>query len=242
MSQPRSMSSTSRSFQSRSSLRHRSFEPRSRVLVVVVVFGLLMTGCQGDASPPGPTAGETSASVREPTTSPSPTPTTSPSEPATPEPTAASSDGPAANIPVPEKPALADENSVEGLEAFTEYWFELFSYGYITNNWDEFLDITDSGCGTCANVLGEVQGHFDDGGWISGGQASLISFASDFETNTEGSLNSFSEVEQSAITYFNEAGDEIGGSAAVVPTIYVTIAIYEDARWVMLDFGSPEGT
>lgn len=236
------MSPTSRSFQSRSSVRHRSFEPRSRVLVVAVVFGLLMTGCQGDASPPGPTAGETSASVTDPTTSPSPTPTTSPSEPATPEPTAASSDGPAANIPVPEKPALADENSVEGLEAFTEYWFELFSYGYITNNWDEFLDITDSGCGTCANVVQGVQEQFVSGGWVAGGEAEVLNFSTDFEQNTAGSINSFVEVGQGEVTMFSQSGEVVGASPRSEPNIDVTIAIYEQDGWIMLDFGSPEGT
>ncbi|MBG6181488.1 DUF6318 family protein, partial [Arthrobacter sp. CAN_A1] len=175
-------------------------------------------------------------------TSSAPAEAPTPSEPGTPEPTAASSDGPAANIPVPEKPALADENTVEGLEAFTEYWFELFSYGYETNDWTEFLEITDSGCGTCANIVGEVQTHSEAGGWISGGEATLGSFTTSFELNTEGSINSFSEVKQASLSYFDETGEPVGTSPAVLETVYTTIALYEDSRWIMLDFGSPEGT
>ncbi|WP_228720989.1 DUF6318 family protein [Arthrobacter sp. 260] len=217
------------------------FHPRSRTVAVAIVFGLLVTGCQGDASPPGPTAGETSASAPEPT-SPLSTHTTAPSEPAAPEPTAASSDGPAANIPVPEKPALADENSVEGLEAFTEYWFELFSYGYITNDWAEFLEITDSGCGTCANVVEGVQEQFASGGWVAGGEAEVLTFSTDFELNTAGSINSFVEVGQGEVTLFSQSGEAVGESPSSEPGIDVLIAIYEQNRWIMLDFGSPEGT
>jgi hypothetical protein len=34
--------------------------------------------------------------------------------------------GRAQNVPVPVKPALADKNTKEGLEAFTKYWYELW--------------------------------------------------------------------------------------------------------------------
>lgn len=209
---------------------------------MAVVLGYLMTGCEGDASPPGPSATVTSASAPEQTTSTSPPPMTTPPEPTTPEPTAASSDGPAANIPVPEKPALADENSVEGLEAFTEYWFELFSYGYITNDWDEFLEITDSGCGTCGNVVEGVQEQFAAGGWAAGGEAEVLTFSSDFELNTAGSINSFVEVGQDEVTLFSQSGEAVGESPRSEPSIDVLIATYEQGGWIMLDFGSPEGT
>ncbi|MHA7155825.1 DUF6318 family protein, partial [Arthrobacter sp. TMN-50] len=152
------------------------------------------------------------------------------------------SNGPAANIPLPEKPALADENTVEGLEAFTEYWFELLSYGYETNDWAEFLEITDSGCGTCANVVEGVKEHFTTGGWVVGGNAEMGDFSSRFEVNTAGSINSFVEVGQDEVTMFSPAGRIVGESPRSDPTIDVVIAIYEDDRWIMLDFGSPEGT
>ncbi|MBE0009890.1 hypothetical protein DXT87_08805 [Arthrobacter sp. AET 35A] len=209
--------------------------------MVAVVFGLLVTGCQGDASPPGPTAGETSASAPEPT-SPSHTQTTAPSEPAAPEPTAASSDGPAANIPVPEKPALADENSVEGLEAFTEYWFELFSYGYITNDWAEFDAVTDPACASCSNIKQVVQGIYEQGRWLSGGEFEVLNFASEFEQNTSGSFQSFVENRQADITYFESDGSEIRTDPSPTPVIDVMFADYSDGAWKILDYGKPEGT
>ncbi|WP_156809059.1 DUF6318 family protein [Arthrobacter sp. TB 23] len=215
------------------------FGSRRTTAALVMITGLLMVGCQGDPGAPGSPTPVVSTSAD---TSPSPSQAPTITAPTTPEPSPASSDGPAANIPVPEKPPLADENSVEGLEAFTEYWFELFSYGYITNDWAEFLEITDTGCATCGNIVGEVEAQFESGGWISGGDATLVSFMSLFELNTEGSVNSFSEVAQTSISYFDETGELAGGSPTVDATVYTTIALYENSQWIMLDFGSPEGT
>lgn len=215
---------------------HRS---RSATAAVVIILGLLTAGCQGDPAVPGPTDPDVSAPA---TTSQSPSEGPTPAEPTAPEPSPASSDGPAANIPVPEKPPLADEDSVEGLEAFTEYWFELFSYGYITNDWADFLEITDTGCGTCMNVVAGVEDHYSTGGWVVGGEAEVVVFSSEFEANTAGSINSFVEVGQNRVTLFSPSGGITGESPPSDPSIDVVIAIYEEDRWVMLDFGSPEGT
>ncbi|WP_133185540.1 DUF6318 family protein [Arthrobacter sp. Bz4] len=216
-----------------------TFGSRRTTAALVMILGLLTAGCQGDPGAPGPSTPVVTTSAD---TSPSPSQVPTITAPTTPEPSPASSDGPAANIPVPEKPPLADENSVEGLEAFTEYWFELFSYGYITNDWAEFLEITDTGCGTCMNVVEGVEDHFSTGGWVAGGDAEVISFSSEFEANTAGSINSFVEVGQDRVTMFSPSGGETGESPPSDPSIDVVIAIYEEDRWIMLDFGSPEGT
>lgn len=205
---------------------------RLSAAVALLIGAVLISGCQGEAvgTQPSTTAARPTAP-----SSPSPTPTT-------PEPTPASSDGPAANIPIPEKPELADENTKEGLEAFTRYWFDLFSYGYATNDWEEFTRVTDPGCMTCENIVGRVQGHFDSAGWIDGGEAELVSFSTQFEENTAGSINSFAEVAQAEITYYAKDGEVSGVSEALKPTANVTISLFENNEWVMLDFGSPEGT
>ncbi|RJU03160.1 hypothetical protein D6T65_03440 [Arthrobacter frigidicola] len=143
---------------------------------------------------------------------------------------------------MPTKPALADENSKEGLEAFTRYWFELFNYGYATNDWKAFSEVTDPGCGTCRNVLTAVNEHYESGGWIVGGEAEMRSFTSDFIPNIEGSISSFVEVNQTAATTISEDGSVEGTSEARQESIDVVIALWEENRWVMLDFGPPEGT
>ncbi len=146
------------------------------------------------------------------------------------------------NIPVPVKPAVADENSAEGLEAFTKYWFELFSYGYQTNDWATYDGLTDAGCRTCANLTGQVRDLYAEGGWIDGGKIRLNSLQTEFQQNTSGSINSFVDVEQAELIYYDAGGIEIDRSEALPSTINVSIALWDQGRWIMLDFGSPEGT
>jgi hypothetical protein len=211
-------------------------------VVVVAVGALLLVGCQGDPEGNEPTSPVESTQA---TARPSSTPgsSTSPSEsPESPPPTPASSRGPAANIPVPEKPALADENTKEGLEAFTRYWFELFDYGYATNDWAAFDAVTDPACGTCGNIKNEVRARYEEGGWISGGVTTLQSFSSGFEENLYGSINSYVEIEQTGLTYFNSKGQVESTSDALPPTLNSLITLHEDGMWFVLDFGSPEGT
>ncbi|MDN4611169.1 DUF6318 family protein [Arthrobacter burdickii] len=200
---------------------------------------MLLTGCQGNG---GPSANETQSQPSSTSAPPTAEVSASATSSSGPEPSPASSAGPAANIPVPVKPALADENSKEGLEAFTKYWLELFSYGYETNDWAPFEAVTDPGCRTCGNLSQAVKVHYSSGGWIQGGTISLNSSETGFEKNTTGSINSFVDITQDEIVYFNSSGDEVKKTAQTPSTIGVSIAFWEDDHWVMLDFGSPEGT
>jgi hypothetical protein len=215
------------------------------MLVVFVAGSVMLSGCQGDPNEEQTTSPPTStppASAAVSAAPPAPADPSGGESTAAPEPSPASSKGPAANIPVPTKPALADENSKEGLEAFTRYWFELFNYGYATNDWKTFSEVTDLGCGTCRNVLTAVDEHYESGGWIVGGEAEVRSFTTDFVPNIEGSISSFVEVDQAAAMTISEDGLVEGESEARRESIDVVIALWEDGRWVMLDFGPPEGT
>jgi hypothetical protein len=202
------------------------------VLAGGLVALMLLTGCQGSDDPVAP---ETSD---EPSASASATPTA----PSTPEPSPASSLGPAANLPVPVKPALADENTAEGLEAFTEYWFELFSYGYATNDWVPFDAVTDPGCTTCANVKAAVDGVYSEGGWVEGAESTMTAFQVDFRVNTQGSIGSLVEVAQGPSKTYSQAGDVLSNDPAEDPVFNAIFSVYEEGRWIMLDFGAPEGT
>ncbi|MBG6223569.1 hypothetical protein IWX63_000117 [Arthrobacter sp. CAN_A2] len=161
---------------------------------------------------------------------------------AAPEPSPASSAGPATNIPVPAKPALADENSAEGLEAFTEYWLELFSYGYETNDWAPFDEVTDPRCGTCSTVSSAVRNVYESGGWVSGGDSRVMSFVSDFQINTQGSIGSYVEVVQGESRIYSASGNVVEETPEGTAKFKATFSAYLDGRWVMLDFGAPEGT
>ncbi|WP_368783615.1 DUF6318 family protein [Arthrobacter sp. B1805] len=140
------------------------------------------------------------------------------------------------------KPALADENSKEGLEAFTRYWFELFSYGYATNDWSHFERVTDPGCGTCIGVSAAVKDIYASGGWVVGAQSSVTDYSTDFRTNTRGSVSSIVQVVQHETRTYSKGGTLTGDDPKKEPRVSVTFAVYEQNEWLMLDFGPPEGT
>lgn len=206
------------------------------ILAGALLSVVLLSGCQGPSEPStdGTPPGITTASA--------PGSTPSESAPSTPQPSPASSAGPAVNIPVPVKPALADENSAEGLEAFTEYWFELFSYGYETNDWAPFDAVTDPGCRTCENVKLAVSEVYKSRGWVDGAESRLTAFTTDFETNTQGSIGSFVEVVQGQAKTYLETGQLDGEDPESAPTFKAIFSVFQDGRWIMLDFGSAEGT
>lgn len=196
----------------------------------VSVFAL--TGCAGG----DPGAAQTPSD--SPSASASATVSVSPSATPTPTPSPASADGPAVNIPVPEKPALADENSVEGLEAFTEWWFELVNYGIATSSFDPMWLVTDQGCVTCNNIEASIEEVYSEGGWQVGGEVALEGFGSEFEVNTAGSVGSYLTSTQTAITVYDESGEVINEIPAVSkPEPSGTFATWMDGAWVMLDFG-----
>ena len=192
---------------------------------VVVVGSLFLAGCQGteaNNSPPasGGAAGPSASSTAGTATSP----------------------GPAADLQPPEKPPGVDAESQEGLEAFTRYWFGLLSYGYESNDWAPLQTVTDRGCDTCTNVIGEVRKHYESGGWITGGRVTVNSISTTGEPGAQGPISSYVELEQTELKYLDKSGREAAASDALPPTRSITVAVHKNNRWVMLDFGSPSAS
>lgn len=205
-----------------------------------VIALMLLTGCQAEADPSATETPDKPSSSAAPTTA---EPSASASAPLTPEPSPASSAGPAVNIPVPVKPALADENSAEGLEAFTKYWLELLSYSYVTNEWSVFEEETDPGCRTCASIKSAVNELYGQGRWLRGAEVNMISFDTAFEPTISGSVTAYVENQQSQIDYFDKDGSIVRTVPKQEPPAFdVVNALYEQGSWVVLDYGAPEGT
>lgn len=122
---------------------HRSSSFKWSIAPAALVVVLALTGCQAEGAEGPTTEIGVAKSVSPGPAKSTPTPTST-----VPEPTPASSARPAVNIPVPKKPARADKNTKVGLETFTKWWLELFSYGYLTNDWKKFWTVTDPGCKT----------------------------------------------------------------------------------------------
>ncbi|MHA7245609.1 DUF6318 family protein [Arthrobacter tecti] len=195
---------------------------------------LVLAGCQGGDPDATSSSDSASASASAPASS-----SASPSAPASPTPSPASEAGPAVNIPVPEKPALADENSIEGLEAFTGWWFELLNYAQATNNFEPLWAVTDDGCKTCHVIAGTTEDTYANGGWQIGGQVRLESYETKFRQTASGSVDSYITIEQDELSVLNRNGDVEETMPAVgEPVLRRTIAVYETGAWLMLDFGT----
>ncbi|MEE2570704.1 DUF6318 family protein [Pseudarthrobacter sp. J64] len=151
-----------------------SSNPRGLVVAFLAAGALAVTGCQGGGDP---AADPTSASASK-TASATPTPTPTPSAAYKP----ADASGKAQNVPVPVKPALADENSKEGLEAFTKYWFELLSYGYETGDLTEWSKLSSSECVACSNNKASIVEGYKLGRWRVGGRITTPSIMANMDS------------------------------------------------------------
>ncbi|MCW4464525.1 DUF6318 family protein [Glutamicibacter sp. MNS18] len=112
-----------------------------RLLTLPAVAGLALASCQQADPAPEPSVTATAASPSPET----PTPTSSPE----PTPKPATAEGPAENIPVPEMPELAKENSKNGAMSFAEHYFDIINYSTATTTSGEMKKLTSRECELC---------------------------------------------------------------------------------------------
>ncbi|WP_155848484.1 DUF6318 family protein [Arthrobacter sp. 35W] len=98
----------------------------------------------------------------------------------------ADASGPAQNVPVPVKPAIADEFSKEGIEAFAKYWYATLDYAYESGDLGPLGAITGPNCEACAGATKTVTKWFSDGRWIAGGRFDISATQSKFVETDEG--------------------------------------------------------
>lgn len=144
---------------------------------------LALSGCSNGDAPPGePTSGAPSSA----SPSASVTPSASPSPKPKPVYKPADAKGRAQNVPVPVKPALADKNSKEGLEAFSKYWYSLMSYAYETGNLQPVDEVTAENCASCGRVRSTIQSWNTKGRWIEGGAFEILDATTTFKPDANG--------------------------------------------------------
>lgn len=85
----------------------------------------------------------------------------------------ASAEGPAQNVPKPSKPAVADEESVEGAQAFLDYLSDARVYAWQTGDTSILRDITAPACDFCLEEYDAIDEHYADGGWATSGREEL---------------------------------------------------------------------
>ena len=210
-------------------MTERSFSfARGRVVAALIGAGLLLSGCQGG----GPTPG-TSPSASSTSTSPSatPTPSATPSAKYVP----ASAKGKAQNVPVPVKPALADQNSKAGLEAFTKYWFALLDYGYQTGDLKTWTELTGSNCPFCDSLKKDIGTVYSDNEWMVGGKLATPSVDAKWQAGVR-SQSVVVQVVQARIDYFDAAGPA-GKSSPPSNTAVALFAEHAGKSWKVVELG-----
>lgn len=170
---------------------------RYSVMATFVAGTLALAGCQGGGPPPGTTETTTASATPSATPVPAPTAVYKPAD----------AQGKAQNVPVPVKPALADENSKAGLEAFVGYWFALLNYGYETGNLAEWQKLTSPSCVFCTSLKDGIETSYSKGRWLAGGRISTPSLEATLAVDG-GVPKVLVQTVHAPVAYYNADGTE----------------------------------
>ncbi|MGF4044659.1 DUF6318 family protein [Paenarthrobacter nitroguajacolicus] len=207
---------------------------RARPAVLALALAMLLSGCQGGATPSSsPT--ETSTTTAPPASSaPVPEASATPSAPAVYRP--ADAQGKAQNVPVPVMPELAKENSKAGLEAFIGYWFQLLSYAYETGDTARAKDLSSESCLLCADLLSGVATNYTEGRWLVGGKYQTPVIDVIWEPSAA-SQPAKVQVLQQQILYLNADGSYGREPTAAINDAAAFFGEFADGSWSATDLG-----
>lgn len=118
----------------------------------------------------------------------------------------ASADGPAQNVPVPELPDAAREQTEEGAEATLKYWWDAMEYLYLTGGRAPLENISGDECVFCENFLEVVPETVSNGGWYVLEETISISDITVKDVNESGMIIFEYDVVQPKSQYFDAEG------------------------------------
>lgn len=211
-----------------------SIHVRYRLLIVSVIAALsvVLSGCQGSAAPGGSSSPPSTSSLTSAASIPSATQT--PTAPPAYKPADAS--GKAQNVPVPEKPALADENSKAGLEAFTKYWYELLSYGYETGDVSGTDELSSKGCQFCIGLGDGIREAWQDKRWIAGGKIQSRAVNIQFVVGMTTQQITM-QIIQEKIQIIRPDGTLLQDPTPQTNVASQVVADFDGTRWIVVDLG-----
>jgi hypothetical protein len=189
---------------------------------------IALSGCSGGGDPQ---AGPTATAIASPAQPASATPTATPTPKPTPVYKPADAKGRAQNVPVPVKPALADKNTKEGLEAFTKYWYQLMGYAYETGNLKPVDEVTAPTCASCVRVRPTIQSWNSEGRWIEGGRFEIFTATTKFRSDANGNLQVFVQYHRTPVNYRQANGTIKQGFQRTDLLADIFLAKYQDNGW-----------
>ena len=210
-------------------MRHTTVEQYGRhraTLALSMTAALVLTGCSSSPNTAATTSAFSAPATSEPATTTAPTPSTAAVyKPATDK-------GPAENVPVPVLPEKAKEFSKEGLIAFAEYWYSTLGYVFETGDSGPMMAISVPECKTCAFINEPVGEHYDSGGWIVGGQMTILQSTSPFVETSEGAYQAMLLVRQAQVTYYKSDGTVKTELPQAIAKTNLVEAVYRSDGWV----------
>ncbi|NHU84842.1 hypothetical protein GWK18_04410 [Kocuria sp. JC486] len=164
----------------------------------VLLFSGVLTACNNDDDRGDPAPSETTTSAAAAS-----------SAPAQDEYVPASSEGPAKNVPTPTKPALADEESVEGAQAFLDYLSDARAYAQQTGDTSLAREVTAEECYSCTEHYDNLDSHYEAGGWASEGYEKFTILSEDLPVDSYGLYAPEISIEADDITIWDDKGQVV---------------------------------
>ncbi|WP_311764391.1 DUF6318 family protein [Arthrobacter ipis] len=144
--------------------------------------------------------------------------------------------GRAQNVPVPVKPALADKNTKEGLEAFTKYWFQALSYAYETGNTNLMEAGSGSNCRFCNGLRDNIKNAWQGKQWIAGGKIQTPSVSGLYKKGAA-SQQATVQVIQQEITIYKADGTPFPDVTKQTNTGSQAVVRFDSSGWAVIDLG-----
>jgi hypothetical protein len=201
----------------------------TKVFRFTAVAGLLLgaSACTGAGGAPSSSTSPPSASASSSSASPTPTAAYKPAD----------ANGPAENVPKPEKPALADEFSEQGLDAFTRYWYAAYNYMQETGDISLVQAVTEQSCARCNNVISSASDWYKNKNWVVGGLITVDATKVSFVKASNGAyqvLIQYGIGEGQYIKADKTLGDKIDKTVANGDVLN---AVHNGNQWVVTDIG-----
>ncbi|MGW9415563.1 DUF6318 family protein [Arthrobacter cupressi] len=191
---------------------------RSVLFSSAALTALLASGCQrGEAPTPVQTVTAVSA----------PTPTAAPG----PSYKQASANGKALNVPVPVMPPIAKQNSKQGLEAFTKYWYSTYTYAVQTGDLKLWLESQDLPKDQATDYQKAMDRNFAKGRWTVGGRALVQAVDVKWVKQPVEPQQVFVRVNEEAISYYAAPSKTWQASIPATKQTEVLLTTFVDGQW-----------
>lgn len=136
-------------------------------------------------------------------------------------------------------PPEAQVADVNGAAAFIRYYFDTMNYSYETGDTQPLQELADQACVACAGIVELIDGHYDDGGRIEGGQITVSEVVVEPGTPSQGLGASVvaSQADGRALGRDGDVDQELAGTPAALYDFELRL---NNDRWIVRAWGTHE--